>query len=303
MPNFTHEQLAILSKPASNTEEQKLQNALSTVRNALDSSNLKLTRPYEIFGQGSYANNTNVRNNSDVDLNICYHDIFYFDTLPNTTLESHGISLSADNYTFSQYKDDIEKILVEYYGRSNVQRKNKCIHIKDNTYHSEIDVVPTWEFRDYRNKFSPTNYIEGVCLFSDSGSRIINYPKQHLSNGIDKNKVTKLRFKSLVRIIKNLHIKMEEDNYYLNENITSFLIESLTYNFPNIKFLLGYDRYDWNDILNDYITYFWNKTSEDNKEWESFTEVSNLLYLMYGHKWNKNDVHTFMYYLWNYLGY
>ena len=77
MAKFTNEQLEAMARPASATEEQKLSNAESSVKNALSKYTLA-SGDYEVFGQGSYANNTNIRNNSDIDINVCYTGGFYY---------------------------------------------------------------------------------------------------------------------------------------------------------------------------------------------------------------------------------
>lgn len=59
MAKFTNEQLAAMARPASVTEEQKLENAENAVKNALSNYTLA-SGEYEVFGQGSYANNTNI---------------------------------------------------------------------------------------------------------------------------------------------------------------------------------------------------------------------------------------------------
>lgn len=299
MAKFTNEQLAIMAQPASITEEQKLQNAENAIKNALSKYTLAAGE-YEVFGQGSYANNTNIRNNSDIDINVCYTGGFYFHLPTGKTREEYGLT-NPSAYSYKQFKDDIERILVAHFGRNNVIRKNKCIHVNENTYRAEIDVVPTWRFRWYGN--SRDNYTEGVKLIADNDYKeVINYPKQHLSNGIDKNNKTSRRYKRLVRILKNLNIRMNDEGYYSNPNITSFLLECLTYNYPNNKFYMGQDC-DWNKILREYIYYFWSKTKDDTQEWEQWVEVSECLPLMFGHKWSKADVHMFMLKLWNYLEY
>ena len=136
-----------------------------------------------------------------------------------------------------------------------------------------------------------------------SGESVLNYPKQHYNNGVAKNRTTRKRYKCLVRIIKNLKVKMAEDGYYVNENVSSFLLESLVYNFPNSKFLYDEDIYDWNDIIRSFIISFWNGSKEDKNDWKTWTEVSGLLPLMSNHKWKREDVHEFMLKLWNYLQY
>lgn len=298
MEKYTHLQLCDMAKPASETEETKLERALDAVKRALGNSDIVLSSKYEIFGQGSYANNTNVRNNSDVDINVCYTAAFYYDLPIGKTIKDYDFSGSSP-YSFQLFKNDIERMLGLYFGQKNVVRKNKCIHIYENTYHSEIDVVPTWEHRQYGN--SKNDYKKGVVLWSDSGDKICNYPKQHKENGVSKNINTSKRYKSLVRIMKNLNIKMNDSNYYLNKNITSFLLECLMFNYPSFK--LNDATYDWNIILRNVIYYFWDKSKEESLEWQKWIENSELLWLMYNHKWGRKDVNEFMLKLWNFLCY
>lgn len=52
MPRFTEEQLIAMCRPASDTEESKLNNAATMLRNALAESNIVKSSDYEIFGQG-----------------------------------------------------------------------------------------------------------------------------------------------------------------------------------------------------------------------------------------------------------
>lgn len=299
MARYTHDQLMTMSRPASETEETKMENARIAIMKALGSSEILKSNAYEVFGQGSYANNTNIRNNSDIDINVCYTDAYYYDLPDNVTRQDLGLTGSVQ-YDYTLFKNDIEKMLVAYFGRTNVLRKNKCIHVNGNSYRAEIDVVPTWKYRNYIGKNG--TYNEGVILYSDDQNRVINYPKQHFTNGVNKNNVTLRRYKRLVRIIKNLKIKMEDTGYYQNNRITSFLIEGLVYNYPNAKYILSNFTYDWNTIIRDFIYYFWHGCSSDVSDaWKDWVEPSERLYLMYGHKWNQNDVKEFMYKLWNFF--
>lgn len=300
MPRFTEEQLNQMCRPASDHEETKLQNAESILRRALSASTIIPSSKYEIFGQGSYANNTNIRLNSDIDINVCYTDGFYYGIPQGKTISDYGIIPAS--YTFQAYKDDIERMLVAFYGRSEVIRKNKCLTVRGNTNRIQIDVVPTWVYRRY-DYVDNRNYIEGVVLFADDNKyrKVINYPKQHLENGIDKNIKTLRRFKRLTRILKNIRIKMEDNSYYSNENITSFLLECLAFNVPTTIYTKNRYCCTWNDILKDAIYYLWDNTKEESSVYYEWGEVSELLYLMRGHKWTRQDVHDYMYWMWNYL--
>ena len=56
------------SKPSSDSEQQKMDNAVAQVRKAISGSSVLAKHMTNVFAQGSYRNNTNVREESDVDL-------------------------------------------------------------------------------------------------------------------------------------------------------------------------------------------------------------------------------------------
>lgn len=297
---YTHEQLAVMSQPASDTEEEKLERARNQVIDAIRGTMIAST--CDVFGKGSYYNNTNVRSNSDIDICVSYRNTFKFRLPLGDTPERHDITLVDEPFTYDKFKSELSELLKDKFGQDNIAVKNKCIHVKENTYHSEIDVVPTWYHRSYVSSQS-NSYNEGVVLWTPTHEMVLNYPKQHYDNGVNKNNLTRRRYKSLVRIVKNLKYKMEETDYYNNSRITSFLLESLVYNIPNTCFLCNQEVYDWNTIVRTFIVYVWNKTKDDCDVWQSWPEVSGLLPLMSNHKWSRNDVHEFMYKLWNFLEY
>lgn len=297
---YTHEQLSVMSQPASDTEEEKLERARKQVVDAIQGTHIAST--CDVFGKGSYYNNTNIRLNSDMDISVSYRNTFKFRLPSGDTPERHNITIVDEPYTYDKFKSDLAGLLKMKFGIENVIVKNKCIHVKENTYHSDIDVVPTWYHRTYLSTMTNT-YHEGVVLWTPSHETVLNYPMQHYNNGVNKNNLTKRRYKSLVRIVKNLKCKMEEEHFYTNPQITSFLLESLVYNLPNTCFLCNLEVYDWNTIVRAFIVYVWNKTKDDSDGWKNWTEVSGLLPLMSNHKWTNEDVHEFMYKLWNFLEY
>ena len=110
MAKFTEETLNNWRYPASDTEETKLANAEKMVREAIaDSEELK-NKSTEIFGQGSYANDTNVKINSDIDINVCLSDTIFIQIPEGKKQEDFGYSDS--DYKFSEYKDAVERALV-----------------------------------------------------------------------------------------------------------------------------------------------------------------------------------------------
>lgn len=293
---FTEDILSAWTNPPSDTENEKLQNAERMVRDTINSDGqLKLCN-IKVFCQGSYANNTNIRLNSDIDVNINYTDAFYYDLPSGMKKEDFGLG-SDCMYSYSQFKDDVERALVAKFGRKNVKRNNKCLTVKENTYRAEIDVVPTWNHRWYRKNGT---YADGVVLFADKNyEKVINYPLQHIYNGKQKNDNTLKRFKRLVRIFKRIKVKMEEDGFYNNPNISSFLLECLVWNCPN-TFFINDDT--WGDRIEDSVAFLYENTKTHTNVCESWGEVSDLLYLFHkGRKWSKQDVNTYMLKMWDYI--
>jgi hypothetical protein len=295
MAKFSEETLNQWRKPPSDTEENKLSNAERMVKEAIQESDDLKDKKIDVFGQGSYANDTNVKLNSDIDLNASLNDTVFIDIPKEKKQEDFGYGDSS--YKFSEYKDSIEKALVAKFGKSEVIRNDKCITIKANSYRVEADVIPTFKY--YRHEENGGKAI-GTKFITDKGKSIVNYPIQHIDNGKKKNSQTQKRFKRLTRIFKRLRYKMIEDNEPVSDNISSFLLECLVFNVPDNVFN---DNDTWTDRLKESIIYLYNKTKEekDCKEWG---EVSELLYLFHsGRKWKYTDVNTFLVQAWKYLEY
>lgn len=294
MAKFSEDTFDAWRKPASDHEESKLENAKSLVKKALQNNAGLAKYSYEVFGQGSYANDTNVRLNSDIDLNVMFTSEAYF-TLPSSKTEAdYGIRLS-DILKFSDYKNLVEQALVDAFGRNFVKRENKCIRILSTQTRGECDVVPTFSLKRYNENGS---HISGVRFLTDNGDSVDGYPKQHTANAIQKNKDTARRFKRLTRIFKRVRHKMIEDRVSFPAGITSFLIECLIWNVPNSIFN---DAKSWTQMIRESIIYLYNQTKEE-ATCSQWGEVSELLYLFRGkRKWTVKDVNQFTIDIWNYL--
>lgn len=261
---FTEEQLKQYAAPLSETENQKCLNAIGMVRDALknlgfsddgkaiqkmyeetyayslEMRSLSGTRQVKLFIQGSYANNTNVRTESDVDIAVVQEEVF------NTEYRSISdpYPQSDTDYYFStaasvtkSFKDEVQECLTQKFGR-DVERKNKSIKVHGNTYRKDADTVPCRRYRDYRKDYNKdaNNFIPGIVIIPDSGSRIINYPEQHIANGRIKNTDTNHYYKKMVRIIKKMRYLMSDLGYTEADEVSSFGLESLLWNIPNSIF-------------------------------------------------------------------
>jgi hypothetical protein len=295
MAKFTEDTLNNWRYPASDTEETKLVNAEKMVREAIAESDELKSTTTDIFGQGSYANDTNVKINSDIDINVCLSDTIFVQIPEGKKQEDFGYSYS--DYKFSEYKDAVENALVKKFGRKDVIRNDKCITVLANTYRVEADVVPTFKYNRHDDNGGKAI---GTKFITDEGYPVINYPLQHIENGKIKNSQTQRRFKRLTRIFKRLRYKMIDDKIPVSDNITSFLIECLLWNVPNKTFN---DYNSWTERLKQSIIFLYNNTKED-KDCKEWGEVSELLYLFHSsRKWSREDVNAFLLQTWKYLEY
>lgn len=149
------------------------------------------------------------------------------------------------------FKDEVQECLEQKFG-SDVERKNKSIKIHGNTYRKDADSVPCRRYRDYRGDYQKdiNNYIPGVVITPDHGSRIINYPEQHIANGRKKNNDTNRYYKKMVRIIKKMRYLMCEYGYEEAEKVSSFGLESLLWNLPDNLFMrYSIYRYEFREIV------------------------------------------------------
>lgn len=296
MAKYTEDQLNGWRKPPSDSEEQRLERTERRIREAIQKSEELKVYAVEVFGQGSYANDTNVKLESDVDINVCCTAYFF------TAYNAEGISdktfgYETGNHSYDDFKEKVRKALVAEFGDDNVKDKNKCFSVVENSNRVKADVVPTFELRRHDDA-TLSHVIKGVRYYAKDGTVVSNYPKQHIENGKRKNARTQKRFKRLVRIFKKIRYKMIDDGVQISTHITSFLLESLVWNVPEEVFN-GYDT--WTDRLKEAIRYIYNHTKTDDqcKEWG---EVSEYLYLFsYNRKWSREDVHKFMLQMWQYM--
>ena len=262
---FTEDQLKLYALPLSDTENDKCLHAIKAIRDALKrlgyhtdsdevlplekdtySYSVRLKKYYsneeiEIFIQGSYANNTCVRGESDVDIAVVRNDIYEYawgsSFAPYVPAFKHNAEAAI-------YKSNVEKALKEYFTSPYVHRKNKSIKVDGNTYRKQADAVPAFGMHHIYNsdKNDYSSYNEGITIYADDGQVINNFPKQHIALGRAKNVSTNHYYKKMVRIAKKLRYMMDDYGYSGAVNVSSFGVESLLWNIPD-------------DIFKKYVNY------------------------------------------------
>jgi hypothetical protein len=283
------------AKAPGQTEQTKCDNAVTAIRKAIDASAALAKRNIRVFAQGSYCNRTNVRQDSDVDVCVLCSDSFFYDLPAGKTNSDFAFSTPAA-YGYTQFKNDVGAALTSYFGNGHVVRGDKAFDIHENTYRIAADAVPCFEFRRYSDDGT---WLEGVAFDPDKGTRIQNWPQQNYDNGVAKNSTTGQRFKDVVRILKRLRYKMNDENVAAAAPIPSFLIECLVWNVPNETFALG----TYTAVVRESLVHLFNNTMkyEDCKEWG---EINELKYLFRSvQPWTLQQAHAFISTVWDYLGF
>lgn len=291
------------SKPPSQTEADKIENAVSAIRKALDADDF-LAEHARVFVQGSYRNRVNIRQDSDVDIGVLYvGNTFYSEYPLGKTKEDFGNTTGT--YHYSEFKNRIEKALVARFGQSSVARGNKAFDVHANTYRVDADVVPLFVHRCYRENGS---YICGTQLNPDRGRAIVNWPErlyddphwppQHYENGVRKNEATSRTYKGVVRILKKLKHVLLERGVPEAQSIPGFLVECMVWNVPNED--LSHDTWDAN--VQAALLYLRSKTKtiETCSGWSEVSELKSLFLDAPSAK--LQQAHSFVNTAWDYIG-
>ena len=289
------------SKPSSATEQERADNVERMIRDAITESKTLAKHTIEVFVQGSYKNNTNVREDSDVDICVRCLDVFFYDFSMADGITKDDADISDASYTYAQFKNDVGQALAAKFGERGVTRGNKAFDVHENSYRVDADVVPCFEHRRYTHKDANGKcvHISGTEFRPDDGGRVINWPEQQYENGVWKNGKTGNRFKFITRALKRLRNEMAEESVSQADPVASFLIESLVWNVPNEGF--GHEAYT-NDVRSA-LAHTFNNTiqDEDCKDWG---EVSDLKYLFRGvQPWTREQAHVFLGAAWDYVGF
>jgi hypothetical protein len=226
--------------PESQLETWAHQGAVATakkthesIRSVLNSFDWPDGVNFEIYLQGSYKNDTNIRSDMDVDVVIQLNSIFN----SNLTEEQKAyLGLSPSSYNWGDFRSDILDILRDYYGFGMIVEGNRAIKIKASAGRLPADVLVCSTYRKYKS-LSAFDYIDGVTFWTRIENRqVVNYPKAHYENGVKKHQYTANHYKPTVRMFKNIRNYLEEKHYLTKGLTPSYFLECLLYNVPDEMF-------------------------------------------------------------------
>lgn len=252
-----------------------------------------------VSAKGSYANNTNVRLDSDVDVAVEWRDQFkvdYFGDAVGKTSAQLGYTSATDVLSADELRGRVQAALVSAFGSGAVDASGKtAIRVKGGANTLDADVVPCFALHRY---YAPHQFHEGQRLFPRGGGYKDNWPEQNKTNGNKKNTATGHRYKGLIRAVKRLENEML-DQKVLPAEVPGYLIECLVWNVPNADF--GHLK-----VLSDarhILAHLFNNTRSDN-ECSEWGEVNELKYLFRpSQKWSRQQAHGFVSAAWDYIGF
>lgn len=214
----------------------------------------------EVFLQGSYKNDTNIHVESDVDSVVLHKECFLFDISRLTNQDKHLFLSSITrqipqglNYLTSSgrkfainlihtSRQDIIKCLINNLPKEYIKLGNKAVTILPGRYRHrrKLDLLIAIPYRLYS---SLVDYEEGVCFYNRKENKLnINFPKQHSKYLTEKNKRSNGLLKPIIRIYKNSHKYLIDNNLLQKGIASSYDIECMIYNVPTAYFKTNYQE-------------------------------------------------------------
>lgn len=275
---ITEEQLLKRTKPASDHENYKQKRTERMISDSLSSYRKLEELKYDVYAKGSYANNTNVRLESDVDIAVEMQTVFSYS---QNYAEKKQPKKYEGLWTPDKLRGDVTAALIKKFGDEIDTEGSTAIKIHSGSGDNRVDadVVPCFTYKDYRK----SEVIKGVKIFKKGRTSIITYPKQQLENGIKKNKDTNTFYKHSVRLLKNISNHMAEKK--AGNGVPSYFIECLVYNVPNEILLTAQN---WTERITSVLYYIVKEISDD------WIEVNKLKKLFGSHQeWDKQKGEVF----------
>lgn len=106
---YSEQTLQSYTAPLLTVEKQRADNTIKMIKSAIDADDDLKSMNIEVFTQGSFANNTNVRAESDVDVCVMLKDTFCCKYPDGKNREDYGYIVS--DMTFQKFRNHVKKAL------------------------------------------------------------------------------------------------------------------------------------------------------------------------------------------------
>lgn len=282
--------------PSSVFEQEKQDRTERMIKEAVRNHSAFDECSLSVYAKGSYANNTNVRADSDVDIAVQCHDVMYWEEAEPGAKQLAGTPYTGQ-WTPAKLRSELKAALEAKFPGQVDSSGSTAFRINSSTARVDADVIPCFDYRYY---FSSGGYRDGAKTFKTDGSSLENYPEQQLSNGIAKNQRTGTRYKKAVRVMKRVENAMVDASEH--REVPSFFVECLVYNVPDSIL----NRSTWTDIIRGVIVHVYERLEgpQSTDEHARWLEVNECKYLFHSaQKWSWRDGRDFAQAAWNFLGY
>ena len=278
--------------PSSNTEKDKQDRTERMIREAINSHTPFDNCSLKVFAKGSYANNTNVRSDSDVDIAVECTEVLYWE---ESEKGNHPPGESYEGiWTPAKLRAELIAAMTAKFPGQVDTSGSTAIQINSGSARVDADVVPCFRFRYYM-KYGTR---DGTKIFKKDGSSIVNYPIQQIENGTAKNKATNYAYKKGARLLKRIENEMAADGTF--RELPSYFMECLAYNCPNHVF----SHSTWTQCLRAMLFHIWDNLQGDEPNEGRWLEVNECFYLFHSsQKWTRADGREFAKAAWNYFGF
>ncbi len=158
----------------------------------------------------------------------------------------HEQRFPTSPYQFDHLKAEVLAALEKHFGSQAVKAGGKSIKVQTSHTGRPSDVIPALQYRRYAPFTNLDNPLAhwGMQFFDSNGGPVINYPTYHIERGIDKNSDERTggRYKSFVRIFKNLRNWMVDNDLVATGVAPSYFVECALFNVPDAMFRLAFNE-------------------------------------------------------------
>ena len=196
-----------------------------SIREALAAYSWPLDIKYEVFLQGSYKNDTNLRRDSDVDVVVRLATKLRPRIAALTGKQmKEDASHKVAHERWASFRQHALKAMKARYGVA-VTSGRKSIKVPKGKIPVDADLVVTLSF------------MEGIGFYlPDEGRWVVSFPQQHHQRGAKKEKATSNRFKRTIRMFKAARNQLVSNRVLTKEDAPSYFIECFLCNVPDTLF-------------------------------------------------------------------
>ena len=196
-----------------------------SIREALAAYSWPSDVKYEVFLQGSYKNDTNLRKDSDVDVVVRL-----ISKLKPRVAALAGDQLQEDDSQKAAYerwqafRRHALKAMRARFGDAATSGR-KTIKLAKGEIQADADLVVTLSYKGGIGFYLP-----------DERRWVVSYPQQHHQRGLKKERATSNRFKRTIRMFKAARHRLVDKGALTKDDAPSYFIECLLYNVPDHLF-------------------------------------------------------------------